>query len=118
MLEFGRLLKIIRVNNGETAKMMAGKLFISPSYLSSIESGTRKVPVNLIEMITETYNLTPYEEVQLHEAVIGGDISQKINFDNCHNRKKKLIFAILQDNLSKEIFNKIYNLAFDEKMIV
>lgn len=71
MLEFGRLLKIIRVNNGETANMMAEKLFISPSYLSSIESGKRKVSVNLIEMITETYNLTPYEEVQLHEAVIG-----------------------------------------------
>lgn len=38
LTEFGKLLRIIRINSGDTSKDMAKKLNLSPSYLSAIES--------------------------------------------------------------------------------
>ena len=45
--EFGKILRIIRINCGDSAKDMSEKLGISASYLSAIENGKRNVPDNL-----------------------------------------------------------------------
>ena len=37
--EFGKLLRIIRINTGDSARTMAEKFGMSPSYLSTIENG-------------------------------------------------------------------------------
>lgn len=39
--EFGKLLRIIRINTGDSARTMAEKFGMSPSYLSTIENGKR-----------------------------------------------------------------------------
>lgn len=46
LTEFGKLLRIIRINSGDTSKDMAKKLNLSPSYLSAIESGKRNIPAD------------------------------------------------------------------------
>ena len=47
LTEFGKLLRIIRINSGDTSKDMAKKLNLSPSYLSAIESGKRNIPLDI-----------------------------------------------------------------------
>ena len=42
--EFGKLLRIIRINTGDSARTMAEKFGMSPSYLSTIENGKRNIP--------------------------------------------------------------------------
>ncbi|MBR6050496.1 MAG: helix-turn-helix domain-containing protein [Clostridia bacterium] len=112
MTELGRLLKIIRVNSGDTAKEMAAKLYMSPSYLSAIESGKRNIPANLIGSIAEVYDLSPEDKEKLRNAVLGEDKPLKMNLANFCDRKKRLILAISQDDFPKETFNKICALAF------
>lgn len=112
MTELGRLLKIIRVNSGDTAKEMAAKLYMSPSYLSAIESGKRNIPANLIGSIAEVYDLSPEDKEKLRNAVLGEDKPLKMNLTNFCDRKKRLILAISQDDFPKETFNKICALAF------
>lgn len=115
MTEFGRLLKIIRVNCGDTAKEMADKLYLSPSYLSAIESGKRNIPANLIGTIANVYNLSSEDKERLRDAVLGVDKPLKMNLTNFSDRKKRLILAILQEDFPKETFNKICSLVFGKK---
>lgn len=115
MTEFGKLLKIIRVNCGDTAKEMADKLYLSPSYLSAIESGKRNIPANLIGTIAEVYNLSSEDKERLRDAVLGVDKPLKMNLTNFSDRKKRLILAILQEDFPKETFNKICSLVFGKK---
>lgn len=112
MTEFGRLLKIIRVNSGDTAKEMADKLYMSPSYLSAIESGKRNIPANLIGSVAEVYDLSPEDKEKLREAVLGVNKPLKMNLTNFPDRKKRLILAISQDDFPKETFKKICDLVF------
>lgn len=112
MTELGRLLKIIRVNSGDTAKEMAGKLYMSPSYLSAIESGKRNIPANLIGAVADVYDLSPEDKEKLRDAVLGVNKPLKMNLTNFCDRKKRLILAILQEDFPKETFDKICALAF------
>lgn len=38
LTEFGKILRIIRINSGDSSRAMAKKLNLSPSYLSAIEN--------------------------------------------------------------------------------
>ena len=115
MTELGRLLKIIRVNSGDSAKDMAEKLFLSPSYLSAIENGKRNIPANLLGNIAEAYDLSDEDKERLREAILGSDKPLKMNLTNFTDRKKRLILAISQEDFPKETFNKICSLVFSKK---
>ena len=47
LTNFGKKLRILRINTGETIVEMSEKLGLSTSYLSSIENGKRKIPKHL-----------------------------------------------------------------------
>ena len=51
--EFGKLLRKIRIDNGEILKDMADKLEMTSSYLSAIECGKRNIPNNLIPRLEQ-----------------------------------------------------------------
>lgn len=63
MTDFGRLICKIQMENGDSSKDMASKLFISPSYLSAIVYGKRKVPESFVDDLTKVYNLS-FDEIE------------------------------------------------------
>lgn len=69
MTEFGKFLRIVRVKNEESARKMAEKLYISPSYLSSIENGSRRIPEDFIERIADVYKLSDEDNEKLRETL-------------------------------------------------
>ncbi|MBR7083256.1 MAG: helix-turn-helix domain-containing protein [Clostridia bacterium] len=69
MTEFGKFLRIVRVKNEESARKMAEKLYISPSYLSSIENGSRRIPTDFIERIADVYKLSDEDNEKLRETL-------------------------------------------------
>lgn len=57
--EFGKILRIIRLDNdNETIVEMANKLGISSSYLSCIERGKTNISTKLYDKIVEEYPLS------------------------------------------------------------
>ena len=64
------MLKIIRVNNSETLKDMAGKLKISISYLSSIENGKRTIPKWFLQRLNRNYILEDETKQKLAKECI------------------------------------------------
>ena len=76
LTEFGKLLRIIRMNSGDNADEMAKKLYISPSYLYLIENGKRKIPVDMEKNIINAYQISKSERETLHRAIIAEQIDK------------------------------------------
>ncbi|MBR6052025.1 MAG: helix-turn-helix transcriptional regulator [Clostridia bacterium] len=57
------------MKNEESARKMAEKLYISPSYLSSIENGSRRIPTDFIERIADVYKLSDEDNEKLRETL-------------------------------------------------
>lgn len=64
---FGKALRKIRIDRNLLLKDMADGLGCSSPFLSAIESGTKKIPDDMIERISNVYKLTE-EEVQSLEV--------------------------------------------------
>ncbi len=54
---YGKFLKRLRIDTGDTLSMMAQKLNVSVSLLSSVESGAREIPPELSDTIRTKYKL-------------------------------------------------------------
>lgn len=115
MTEFGRILRIIRVNTGDSARKMANKLYISPAYLSAIENGKRSIPSSLITNIATVYNLTERDKTRLRNAVLSNNKPFKIDLTDFSDKKQRLLVAILQNDLSNKTINEMYDLTFSKK---
>ena len=54
---YGKFLKRLRIDTGDTLAVMAQKLDVSISLLSSVESGAREIPPELSDKIRTVYKL-------------------------------------------------------------
>lgn len=108
--EYGKILRKIRVENGEILGNMAEKLKISSAYLSSIETGTRRVPENLTKTIAKEYKLSDEEAENLVKVEIGNLKEVKTIFDDSTSNMRKetaLIFARTFNNINESNLQKI-----------
>ena len=105
--EFGKILRILRINTGETAKEMANKLDVSVPYLNAIENGRRDIPSDMEEKVIAHYNLTTEEKTNLRNAIINTKDSVKINLTDLADKKKRVILALARDNIDNETLDKI-----------
>ena len=65
--EYGKYLKKLRIDKDNTLAAMAKDMGIAPSYLSTIESGERVIPVDFTEKISEKYSLDDTAKDELRE---------------------------------------------------
>lgn len=65
-----QFLKILQVENNETAYQMASKLNVSPAYLSNIASGKAKMPQIFIDKINSKYQLSNPQKQTLQKLQI------------------------------------------------
>lgn len=66
--DFGKELRKLRIDRGDILKTMAEKLGMTSSYLSAIECGKRNIPEDLIDRLTEIYELTDEQQAALSVA--------------------------------------------------
>ncbi|MBO5478258.1 MAG: helix-turn-helix domain-containing protein [Clostridia bacterium] len=108
--EFGKLLRKIRIDNGEILKDMADKLEMTSSYLSAIECGKRNIPNNLIPRLEKIYNLDNRMVLELQEAKQKSISKIEINaLSEMSNQKRDLAleFARKFDNIDDEFAKKL-----------
>ena len=112
LTEFGKLLRIIRITSGDTARDMAKKLGFSPSYLSAIESGKRNVPIDMERLLSRSYPLSQIDLEKLRTAMFSSGGAVKINLTDFAEKKQKVIMAIAQDDISDNVLDEISDLIF------
>lgn len=89
--ELGRLLRIIRVNTGDSTSDMAKKLHISTSLLIAIENGHRSTPPDIEERLCSVYNLKESDKKKIEEAISSKEEKQKkVNLTDFSKKKGKL----------------------------
>lgn len=112
LTEFGKLLRIIRINSGDSSREMARKLGFSPSYLSAIESGKRNVPTDMEKLLSKSYPLSQTDLEKLRTAMFASSDTVKINLTDFAEKKQRVIMAIAQDDISDNVLDEISDLIF------
>lgn len=105
--QLGKVLRIIRINVGDSMKDMATKLDVSISYLSAIENGKRNVPENFENMIKEKYPLSEKDLVTLRDAIADTASKVKVNITDLSDNRKKLLFALTKGDLDEDTIDEL-----------
>ena len=108
--EYGKILRKIRIDKGELLGDMADCLNISSSYLSSIETGVRNIPIDFTDKIIKVYNLSTNIQMRLRKAELSNIKEIKVPFNNVTSSMRKetaIIFARTFNNISDDDFEKI-----------
>lgn len=105
----GKLLRKLRIEHDEYLRDMAGRLNITSSYLSAIENGKRRMPMDYIGKIGEIYGLGEEDLAQLQEAASHDQQKVEIKLEGASVKKKyaALAFARDFDKLSDDQLDQI-----------
>ena len=90
MTEIGKFLKKLRVENGEVLMIMSRKLDVTPSFLSAVELGKKKMPYEWNLKIREAYALTGAQENELDEAIAASEKAVILNLEEVPPVARKL----------------------------
>ena len=113
--KFGKLLRIIRINSGDSAREMAAKLNMSPSYLSTIENGKRNIPPDMESLLISAYNLSEDDKKKLREAMVESSESVKINLTDLAEKKRQVIFEVTSGDLDDDTIEQLCNIINKKK---
>lgn len=116
MTEIGKFLKRLRIENGEVLLNMAQKLGVTPSFLSAVELGKKKMPYEWNLKIRSAYSLTPEQEDELDEAISLSEKAVILDFEEVSPTAKKLAvsFARSFSDFSDEQLDALKKLMSNE----
>lgn len=105
----GKELRLLRLNRGELLKDMAGKLTITPAYLSSIENGKKTPPRDIVHKIVEVYGLSNTESETLIDAyaLTLDEINIQLEGTSEYQKQLGLVFARRFNDLTDEQISDI-----------
>lgn len=105
--QLGKILRIIRINTGDSMRIMAQKLDMSVSYLSAIENNKRNIPSDFEGKIISKYELSEKDKTNLRNAITQTAKNMKVNISELSEKKKKLLYAISKDELDDATIDKL-----------
>jgi HTH-type transcriptional regulator, competence development regulator len=103
---FGKAVRKIRIDRSETLGDMADALRISAAFLSSVETGKRNIPDDLIEKIVRHFDLKGEDAQQLRGLATESKITIKLKPTD-KNRQVATAFARKFEQLDKAQMDEI-----------
>ncbi|WP_308028170.1 helix-turn-helix domain-containing protein [Neisseria bergeri] len=106
--EFGKIIRKARIDTGETLSSMAKGIKKTVSFLSAIETGVKKVPMDLIPTIREYLinkgaTATDLEHLESSAILANGQMS----LDGLDINKQKTMVAFAKSDLTQEQIDAI-----------
>lgn len=101
---FGKYMRILRIQHQEKMKDVADILGVTISFLSAVETGKKNVPVRWADKIVDHYHLDDEEQKKLIESIEESHTECKIIVKDASQIKKKaaFLFARSFDELDDE----------------
>jgi transcriptional regulator with XRE-family HTH domain len=115
--EYGKILRKIRIDNGELLNDMAEKLGVSPALLSYIENGKREIPCELTEKMITRYSLEGNVAAQLRAEETQSRKAVKVELKpevSLEKRQTALLFARTFNNMNDDVLARIRELLEGE----
>ena len=109
--EFGIALRKIRLDRQLLLKEMAEALDVTSAFLSSVETGKRKVPKDFVSKLCSLYNLTSVECDTLERASAMTQQEIRISMENATRSQRELAFSLAKalDDLTDDDVERIMN---------
>lgn len=113
MNNFGKIIRKSRIETGETLSTMAKALGKTVSFLSAIETGAKKIPMEIVPQIRDYLlskgaNETELLHLEDHANIVNGTIK----LDGLKPNQKQMMATFARSDLSQEqldLINKILN---------
>lgn len=107
--DFGRVLRIYRMDNNISLSTMANALRVPPSYLSALEMGRKNISEDFLLKLFSIYNFSEEEKTNLQEAAKSSGTTIKLNLTKSTKSQRELAlqFARSFDSLSDEDISEI-----------
>lgn len=109
---FGKAVRKLRVDHGETQLEIAEALGVSIAFWSAIETGKKNLPTDMLMKVVAHFGLTKEEAEKLQELSWVSQKDVKINMQNMNDRSRELVvgFARKFSSLDEEKQQKLRDL--------
>ncbi len=109
--DFGRVVRIYRMDNNISLSTMASTLQVPPSYLSALEMGRKNISEDFLLKLFSKYNFSEEEKTKLQEAAKSSGTTIKLNLTSSNKSQRELAlqFARSFDSLSDDDISEISN---------
>lgn len=115
LTNFGKFCRKLRIDNGELLYDMAKRLNVSSAFLSKVENGRSKPPVEWKEYIRSLYVLTQEQVRELDESIDEARLKSVIDISTFRPDDKDLMFAFARkldsmDDADKDKWKRMLNM--------
>lgn len=107
LTEFGKVMRIVRINTGDSMRDMAAKIGMSATYLSAIETGKRNIPADMEELLFSHYDFSEKDKKKIKDAIESSASHVKIDLTDMADKKKKLIYSITKSDIDEETLDRL-----------
>ena len=113
--KFGIFIRDFRKRRGESLRAMASRMGISAAFLSSMEVGRKRIPIEYAKTIKEAYNLSEEEYALLYSAIMETNNKVEIEINNMSEPQKELsmVFARKIESADPELIEKLREVLGD-----
>jgi len=90
---FGRAVRKLRIDKGETLKQMADTLKISPTFISAIETGRKPAPEDVLTKIAKHFKLDEGQVDELRRTAESSRKEVRISLNNAGSQAREVVSA-------------------------
>ena len=107
LTELGKVMRIMRINTGDSMRDMAAKIGMSATYLSAIETGKRNIPSNMEELLFTHYNFSEKDKKRIKDAIAESASQVKIDLTEMAEKQKKIIYSVAKGEIDEATLDKL-----------
>lgn len=117
LTEYGKFIRKIRKDRGDTLLGMSKKMDVTISFLSALEVGKKQVPIEYADKISQIYNLTPEENIELTNAIGASNANMNLDFTKMSQDRAQtsVLFARKINKLSQKSLEELRKLLTNEE---
>lgn len=115
--EFGKYIRKLRIDNTVTLRSMADGMKMSPSYLSSVETGKRNITIKYFNAVVAYFQLTGSKVTELQRLadISRNEIPLSLREANHGQRNTAIVFARRLNTLTNDEVRKLDAILLKEK---
>lgn len=108
LTEFGKAVRKARLDCDQTLADMASALSVTPAFLSSVETGRKKVPEGLASQVSNFFSV---HGVRIHNLQALADVSnQSVSLEGLDPNHQMLVAGFARSSLDAETLGKLAEL--------
>ena len=117
LTEYGKFIRRLRKEKGETLSSMSDKMNVSIAFLSAMEVGKKQVPIEYADKISEIYNLSEEQNLELTRTIGSSNDNMNLDFKKLNEEQAQIsvLFARKINKLSQKSLDELRKILTDDK---